>query len=245
MFYKILISSFAICFLSLNYGQDSTTIRTADLGIRFSTEEYNRVQVEFRKPFGNFYRWRLGASYGFNYYNPVPMVLNASDSLVTMRKKEVYGTHYDLRFGFERTVAYPWLSFHADLIFAYSIVTNSNWNYYYKPDSTSTWAAYSLNPYTQLTEEKSTATNGVIGGGAVLGISFNLPVTKNFILNFTGNYAGIMRTSVSQKETNDIYNEFEPSSASIFEIFPSAGLGLRFVFDPKEAAEPAPETGGN
>lgn len=210
--------------------------RHADLGIRLNSANYNRIQLEFRKPVGQKYYCRLGVSLGFQYDFPTRDIFDANDSVVTTRQNDVFGNHYDLRFGFERTVSYDWLTFHADLIFAYSSITNRRWSYYHILDSTGTSWDYSNTAPDGSADQTATAVNGVLGGGLALGLSFNFPVTENFILNFTGNYTGMYRVAVSQRESNDVYNEFDFAKTSAFEVYPSVGLGLRFIFagNPKE-----------
>ncbi|MBI3136266.1 MAG: hypothetical protein HYZ14_16445 [Bacteroidetes bacterium] len=212
--------------------------RHADLGIRLNSADYNRVQLEFRKPVGENYYSRFGLSIGFQYNYPRRDIFDANDTVVTTRQEDIFGNHYDFRFGFEREISYEWLTFHADLIFAYSSITNRRWNYYHILDSTGTsWDFSHESPY-GTTDETATAVNSVVGGGVALGLSFNFPVTENFILNFTGNYTGMMRYTVAQKETNDLFNEFEYTKSSLFEVYPSAGLGLRFIFTGKESEAP-------
>jgi hypothetical protein len=140
----------------------------------------------------------------------------------------------------ERKISYDWLTFHADAIFGFSAITNRNWNYYHVLDSAGTsWDMTQENPYGP-NESATVAVTSFISGGLALGLSFNFPVTNNLLLNFTGNYVGVVRFAVSQKETNDSYNEFEYSSYSVYEMYPSAGIGLRYVFKPKsEEALPA------
>lgn len=207
--------------------------RYADLGIRFNSADYNRIQLEFRKPVGENYFFRAGVSLGNEYQFPRRDVFAANDSVVTTRQKDLFGNHYDLRLGIERKISYDWLTFHADFIFGYSAITNRNSNYYHILDSAGTnWNMTQENPYGD-NEGITSALTSFISGGLALGLSFNFLVTDNFMLNFTGNYIGVMRFAVDQKEINDIYNEFAYSSYSVLEMYPSAGIGLRYVFKPK------------
>ena len=214
--------------------------RHADLGIRLNSADYNRIQLEFRKPMGEFYYWRMGVSMGFQYDYPRRDIFDANDTVVTTRQEDIFGNHYDLRFGFERMISYDWLTVHADLIAGYSTLTSRRWNYFHVLDSAGTqWNYTTENPYGVI-DETASAVNAVVSGGVALGLSFNFPVTENFILNFTGNYTGVMRYAVGQREHNDLYNEYEFSKTSIFELYPSAGLGLRFIFTGNSNEEDAP-----
>lgn len=214
--------------------------RVSDLGIRFSSAEFNRIIIEYRKPVGDNFRFRLGASMGFVYEYPVESIFDADDSLVIIRKKETFGNHYNLRVGFERKLTYDWLSVHADLIFGYSSITNRNRNYFYSPDSTGAWLFYDKNPFTLQDELTATSINSVLGGGVCAGLSFNFPVTESFILNFSGDYTAMMHFAVAQKETDDVYNEFELPTGSVINVFASASIGLRFVFNSATSAPVAP-----
>lgn len=214
--------------------------RRADIGIRFNTAEYSRIQLEFRKPVGEFSFLRLGLSLGNTSQYPRHDVFAANDSVVTIRQKDQFGNHYDLRFGLERRISYDWLTFHADLICAYSDITNRNWSYYHVLDSAGTnWNLTQQDPYGSTTSTTTTAVTSFISGGLALGLSFNFSVTENFMLSFTGNYTGMLRFAIAQNESNDLFDEFEYSSYSIYELYPSAGIGLRYVFTPK-AEEPVP-----
>jgi len=218
--------------------------RSADIGIRLNTAEYNRVQIEFRKPSGDFSYFRFGLSIGSSQSSPYTKLHDVTDSIVTMREYRNFGSYYDFRFGFERTLKYPWLSIHCDLIFNYAQISKQNWSYFYLKDSLGAWQGSDENPFSTLSDPTQTATavGNWLGGGAALGLSFNFPVSENLIINFTGNYTGVVRSMISQSEANDNLNEFEYTPQTLFEVYPSAGAGVRFVFDTKSIEEaPAPE----
>ncbi|MBK7131188.1 MAG: hypothetical protein IPM74_15440 [Crocinitomicaceae bacterium] len=228
-----------LCLSSVFVLSQEDTVRHGDVGLRFTTSEFNRIQVEFRFPAGTYSYLRLGTSMGFQYNYPGRDIFAANDSIVTTRQKDLYGNHYDLRFGFERQISYDWLCFHADAMVAYSSLTKRNWSYYHVLDSSGTdWKFEHTNPYSGVGQDSAMAVTSYIGAGVVLGLSFNFNITENFILNFTGNYAGVMRFGVSEKEQNDIYNEFDFAKSANFELFPTAGIGLRYVF--KSNTEPVP-----
>lgn len=226
MRYLLLIT--AGLFISI---QSSYSQRVSDLGIRFSSAEFNRIIIEYRKPVGENFRFRLGASMGYVYEYPIESIFDANDSLVVIRKKETFGNHYTLRTGFERKLTYDWLSLHADMIFGYSSITNRNRNYFYSPDTNGVWLFSDENPFTLQDELTATSINSVVGGGICAGLSFNFPVTESFILNFSGDYTALIHFAVAQKETDDVYNEFELSSGNVINVFASASIGLRFVFN--------------
>lgn len=213
----------------------------SDLGIRFNSADMNKIQLEFRKPVEQFSRLRFGLSMGLVYDYPYETIVEAHDSLVVMRKKESLGNHYDFRFGLERKLTYDWLSLHADLIFAYSSITYRNNNFFYSPDTFGVWQSYDNNPFTLADDPVATSVNSVLGGGISAGLSFNFPVTENFILNFTGNYNGILLFSVAHKETNDALDEFHDSSGYTGYVYINAGIGLRYVFNNSKSKEPKEE----
>lgn len=215
--------------------------RKADLGVRLNANQFNRVQIEFRDPVGENYYGRYGVSLGFQSAYPTRDIFDANDSVVTTRQEDIFGNHFDFRFGFERRVSYDWLSFHADIIGGYASITQRRWNYFHVLDSSGTdWDFTYDSPYTTV-DEMAIAVNSVVSGGLALGMSFNFAVTENFILNFTGNYTGMMRFAVSQKESNDLFNEFEFQESSTFDLYPSAGIGLRFILSsaPDEELPPS------
>lgn len=222
---KILALVLAVCTVS-GYAQ-----RTADLGIRLNNSDYNRIQFEFRKPVFEKSYLRIGASLGDHSWYPGTKVVKVEDSVVTMRQRDQRGNYYDLRFGFEKGVGYEWLSFHADAIAGYQINRRQNWSYYYVLDSTGTnWNSQYTHPSTGLDDATAIATTNYFNAGLALGLSFNFPVTENFILNFMGNYTGIMRFSISETESNDQYNEFNFTKTYAFDLYPNIGVGLRFMF---------------
>lgn len=205
----------------------------SDLGIRFNSADMNKIQLEFRKPVAQFSRLRFGLSMGLVYDYPYESIVEANDSLVVMRKKESLGNHYDFRFGLERKLTYDWLSLHADLIFAYSSITYRNNNFYHSPDTFGVWNSYDYNPFTQAEDPIATSVNSVLGGGLSAGLSFNFPLTESFILNFTGNYNGVILFGVAHKETNDVYDEFHDPTGYTGYVYINAGIGLRYVFNSK------------
>lgn len=219
-------------FLVVGFSWFSAAQRNSDLGIRFNTADYNRIQLELRKPVGENYYFRSGLSLGSDAQYPQRDIFAASDTIVTTRQKDFFGSHYDLRFGMERRISYEWLSLHADFVFAYSTITNRNWNYYHILDSTGTKYNYTQeNPFGD-DLPPTIAVTTFLSGGLALGMSFNFLVTDNFMISFTGNYTGMMRYAISQTETDDMFNEFEYSKYSVFELYPSAGIGMRYVFAP-------------
>lgn len=222
--------------VAILFYQTLSAQRFPDLGIRFSSANYNRIQIEFRTPVKEFSYLRFGLSQGQQPNSTRRDVLNASDSIVTIRQKDLYGAHYDFRFGFERNLSYDWLTFHVDGIFAYSRLINQNWNYYHVyNDSSMAFIQQVDSPFDTL-DYVSYANNSILGVGAALGLSFNFTVNENFMISFTGNYTGMYRWNISQQEINDVYNEFEFNPSSMFEVYPSVGVGLRYVFTIHDAA---------
>lgn len=213
--------------------------RYADLGIRFNTADVNRIQIEFRKPFGENYFFRASATLGHEYQYPSRSILFANDSVVGIRQHEFSGNHYDLRFGVERKLTYDWLSLHGDIVVGYSSINNTNWSYFYNLDSTGTsWNFTHEDSVLNQFPNTARAITSFINVGLSLGLSFNFNLSPNLLLSFSANYLGMYRYALSQKESNDIFNEFDFSNFSIFDLNAYAGIGLRYAFIPIEKTEP-------
>lgn len=213
--------------------------RNPDIGMRFNTNEYNRFQFEYRHPFAEQAYFRVGLTMGFQNRFPYSRIMSASDTLVTMREFNSYGRQYGLRFGIEKQIAFPFLSFHADLGVNYFSSTSRNASYYHFLDSSGVWNRINTYPGTNNDSSYTAMANDSwLGADLSIGLSFNFPVTENFIISFTGNYTGLLSTVVGHKETNDVYDEFFEGSGTNLELYMSAGIGFRYVFAPREAPAP-------
>ena len=232
-FQKILVFSF---FLLSSFGALSQA--RPDIGERFNSAEYNRIQLEFRKPMTEKYIMRFGLSQGqwsgFHYSN----VFSVNDSIVTFREKSGRGNYYDFRFGFERNLSWKNLSLHADIIVAYNKMDYHNWDSYSVKDSLDVWNHIENNSYpVEPLPNNTTSTEHLFGGGLAAGISYNIPLSTRFILNLNLNYTGLIRFNDSYQESDDWLNEFNETNATTFDFYTSAGVGLRYVFLKREKSE--------
>lgn len=213
--------------------------RYTDLGIRINSYNYNRIQLELRNPIGENYYFRTGVSIGTGNNYPYSLPFDANDSIISMRQYNQFSNAYDLRLGIERKLTYDWLSINADIVLGYASVTSSNLSYYYRVDSSGTdWNVVYQDSTANLFEDRTTAVTSFFNAGLTVGFAFNFSLTPNLILNFTGNYVGVFRYAIAQREENDFMNEFNFSNNTIFDLNVNAGIGIRYVFVPIDKTEP-------
>jgi len=204
-----------------------------DIGVRINSAEFNRIQLEFRKPISEKYTMRFGLSQGQSTGNYFSNISDANDSLVTFREKSKVGINFDFRFGFERNLSWKNFSLHGDLIVAYNKLDYHNWDSYTIKDSSNVWSQ--TPSYDPTHPNSARAVEHYIGGGLAAGISYNFPLSERFILNLNLNYTGLVRFNISHHETADNLNEFFDGNGTTFDLYTSAGVGIRYVFVKKEA----------
>lgn len=206
-----------------------------DLGVRLTTSDYSRFQLEFRKPLSEKYTFRIGSSLGLGNGYHYDVVSASNDSVVTMREKVQWGYYGDLRFGLERNLKWKNFSLHADLILGYRRIEHQNWNSFSMLDSNNVWTSLNYDPYNSGNplDVAAKSTEHYFGGGLCAGISYNIPLSNRFILNLNANYTGMVLFTVAYNETADLLNEFNDGSGTTFELYANAGIGLRYVFGKK------------
>jgi hypothetical protein len=202
--------------------------QSADLGVRVNTSDLNRLQLEFRKPLGEKYAFRLGATYGQLWYYPWTSVSDASDTMVTSRTKEQSSLAFDLRFGIERKLKWNYLSLHADLITGYYQYRRQSYDVYSVLDSNNNWSDPTFSGLQGMDHNLSSATDHFVSVGLAGGISVDYPFAKRLILNLNASYIMAARFQFSHQEYNDFSNEYPAGNSFIYELYPSAGIGLRY-----------------
>lgn len=231
---KILVFSFFLFCASKASSQ-----ARPDIGIKFNTAEYNRIQVEFRKPLGEKNLLRFGLSEGQWSGYQYNVLTSANDSLVTFREKTGRGQYYDFRFGFERNLWINYFSLNADLILAYSKLEYHHWDSYAFKDTFNVWneVDYFAYPSQSMFNNSANATEHLLGAGLAAGFSFNFPLADQFFLNFNLTYNALFRYKISHHETSDVLNEFQDGSGTTLDFYTSAGIGLRYIFPKKKEKE--------
>jgi hypothetical protein len=206
----------------------------ADIGVRVATSDLNRLQLEFRKPLGEKYTFRLGATYGTIAYYPWTSVSDANDSVVTTRIRQQNNSSYELRFGFERKLKWKYLSVHADLATGYFQAYKYSWNAYSVLDTNNNWSDPWFTPgYENLDSQFSFARDHFVTAGLVFGISADYPLNNRLVLNLNANYGAFTRFQVGHDEINDFADEYYDGNSMTYHLYPSAGIGLRYVFGQK------------
>jgi len=226
---KKLLLIFALQIVSLNL----LAQKNADIGFRFTTSDYNKLLLEFRKPINKNYSIRLGLSTGANSFYPRREIIAANDTIITTISNQ--SRYYDdFRFGFERKLPMNFFSVHADLILGYQRTYLHNENFYYVKDSLGVWQRESD---TAFSGNSSSAYKHYISTGLSIGMSFDYPLSKRFILCLNANYTGFLRFQFSETETNDFLNEFDSGNEILLNLYGTLGVGLRYVFGKKEKKE--------
>lgn len=215
----------------------SPLIAQSDIGIRFTTSDYNHAQLEFRKTLNEKFSLRLSTTVGAHqvseYWNPSAY----DDSVLTMRYSNEFRNYYDFRFGLNRNLKWNYFSVHADLAVGYSRAYLSRWNSYRLYDSIGGFTVppnYMTDTSQLYPSQNAQIFKHYISAGLSLGISFDYPLSDQFILSFSANYSPMFRFQFKQTEVQDDLNEFEPSNENLFHLYGSAGIGLRYVFEKRE-----------
>jgi len=66
--------------------------------------------------------------------------------------------------------------------------------------------------------------------GLSLGISFDYPLSDQFILSFNANYSPMFRFQYKHSEVQDDLNEFNPGNVVLFHLYGSAGYWSALCF---------------
>jgi hypothetical protein len=200
--------TFILCQVTLQAQQNT------ELGVRITQSPYNKIQLEFRKPFNDKYAMR-------------------SDSLITMRHHDGLENYYDLRFGINRILKNSPFSIHGDLILGYNRNYYRKWNYYLEADSMNTWDyKQHINSIGRPIDDASLtdAYDHFLSAGLSLGLTFDYPLGKRFVLSINLNHSFVTRFQFNHSERNDIYNEFYEGNSTLIEFYSTAGIGLRYKF---------------
>lgn len=228
----------------LGYGQDLPNERYKDLGVVFSTDQLNKFGLEFRNPFGESYRYKIGFTVGGrgNYF-PRESVYSASDTTVIMTRQTSRRNQFNLRLGLERDLKFGF-SLGLDLNLAYRSQFLQRQNIGYAINENGTWEyAEIVSPenYDYFTDQGHVHQQ-VIGEhdfaqvnyhflNTDLRLSLNLDVPISNHLMVHASLAGIFGTPIylNESDRNDPKNYYPETPPNIFNGSVMCNVGVRYA----------------
>jgi hypothetical protein len=230
---KLKLVLVAFLFINVNgMAQDSRV----DIGALISSSNQARLGIEFRKPLGEHYKFKLGATYGssYNYFGALANgeIISVNDSLIVERISESSYNQGGIRIGAERRFKTSMFSVGADLNINYRqrLRINYNRNTYLGEDGI--WSSQSF-PTSNFSPFEDPAASRITEHFIVpsFRVSFNMdvPLGKSFLLNLYA--AGSFGAPIYMGNTGliDPESEFIGSPPSIIDFDTQAGIGLRYL----------------
>lgn len=228
-------------FIGLLFVLPSIAQEKGDLGILISTSETARISLEYRKPIGEKYKFKIGltqGSTGLNNWGYDGQIVAISDSAVSERNFYKSGSQSGLRIGAERQFGNSMFSIGGDLILGYKN-ERSTYRYsvkYLQEDGS--WNQHSVSSYDPAIEGNlnSSITRHYLVAGARISINMDVPLGGGFLLNLSAAsnlgmpiYMGASNVS----DPNDFFLGTPPFSIDLTSTF---GIGVRYVFgsNPKD-----------
>jgi len=228
---NLLLTAFALLTIIPAFAQ-----RSSDLGVQISTNNMQRLSLQYRAPVGEQLFFRLGGSYGIDAYDywSNGEIISASDSSVTERNydnQEVFGS---LTAGFEHQSSSSLFSFYGDVIVTYGNDQSSYSNSTQVLRPNGVWE-YDFSDLGSASRQHAQVTRHFLRPGGQLGLAMNVPVGENFLLNL--HVAGSLQTSILLAETDKInpLNEFGSGNQSTIDFNSFVGIGLRYKLPTKKA----------
>ncbi|NOQ70586.1 MAG: hypothetical protein GQ574_01205 [Crocinitomix sp.] len=226
---KIIITLIGLLFLIPSNAQEK-----ADFGFAISTSQYNKFTLEYRKPFGEKYHFRLAAAYGeSNYYlwQQQGEIISVSDSIITKRNYLKNGFRTGLRFGVERQFGNSMFSVGTDLSLNYW-QSNSAYQYsstYLRDDGT--WSGNSLFPGFQPSDDpnNSRISRHYVVPGVRLSLNMNIPIGNSFILNLAGSGIFNVPLYMGATQVDDPLGLFNYIPQRWLDFNTNASIGLRYI----------------
>lgn len=234
--FPVIIISIIICgsISNISYCQ-----RSPDLGIMLSTNNLNRLILEYRKPFGEEHRFKIGASYGeSSNQDPWERIIAVNDSLFTERVTTNSIKAVNLRFGVERQIKASMFSFGADLLIGYRSTIRSRKNSYILLGNAGSWR----NPHPYLNPKgfdpkESQVRQHFIIPGLQWHLSMDLPLGVRNQLFLNIRYVAQLGIERHLKDTEILdplneYGDLETApTLTIFNAHSRFGIGLKYKID--------------
>lgn len=229
----ITVKKMSIALLFIFFGGNSFSQKKGDLGLILSTNKKTKINLEYRKPINEKYKWKIGFLYGneVNQFGYKRRIIRSSDTSVTYREYHSESNNFGLRLGIERRLKTSHFSVGADLNFRY-INTNhiNNENTFYVDSS----GYYSIPITTIFSPGKNPSASGrtrhFFEPGIRLSLNLDLPLGNRFLVHMSVNT--LMGVPIYMGESNvvDVNQKFplgSPPSTINFEY--TAAIGLRYI----------------
>jgi hypothetical protein len=229
------LKKFTATFISLLFLAPSFAQEKGDLGLIISTSRYNKLALEYRKPFAEKYHFRLAATYGEIgnpfWYNQ-GQIIHVSDSIVVARSFYKNGYQTGLRFGVERQLKNSMFSVGTDLSVDYrqSRSTYRSRISYLQDDGS--WEEGLPTTVFENFDDPSNSriTRHYLVAGARLSLNMNIPLGKSFLLNLAASGTYGLPIYMGATRIQDPLDDFIGTPPSITEFDTRFSIGLRYIF---------------
>lgn len=222
-------SLFSACFFVLitAYAQEK-----GDVGIIISSLDKSRLSLEYRKPIGEQYRFKLGALYGANrpFGGDYSRIFSATDSLVVMRYTQIEDYWAGLRIGVERKLKNPICSFGLDLNLIYNNATRQHYNSDFTPNADGEWsgaAAFNTIPFDESTLN-STITRHYLDPSLRISFNIDAPIGDRLLFNFSIAASVNQPIYMGATDVIDPLDDFIGTPSPIINLNSSINGGLRY-----------------
>lgn len=230
-----ILKKVAFTLIGLLFLVPSNAQEKGDLGLLISTSRYNKLALEYRKPFGEKYHFRLAATYGAigsNFWYNNGEIISVSDSIVVERNFYNNGYQTGLRFGAERQFGNSMFSIATDLSADYrqSRSVYRTGAAYLQEDGTWGPGPNSTLFYHFDDPSNSRITRHYLVAGARFSLNMNVPLGKSFLLNLAASGTFGLPIYMGATRVQDPLGDFIGTPPSIFEFNTHFGIGLRYIF---------------
>ncbi|MFT5819948.1 MAG: hypothetical protein ACI8ZM_001173 [Crocinitomix sp.] len=232
----IALKKTAITLMGLLFLVPSIAQEKGDIGLIISSSRYNKSALEYRKPFGEKYHFRIAATYGERgsyYWGTNNQIISVSDSIVLERNLYKNSYQTGLRFGAERQFGNSMFSIATDLSIDYrqsTSVYRTNAKYL---QGDGTWGSNSTSPtiYTPFDNPtNSRITRHYLSPGARISLNMNIPLGKAFLLNLSASGTFGLPIYMGATQVQDAEGNFIGTPPAIFNFDTHLGIGLRYIF---------------
>lgn len=207
-----------------------------DIGFIYNTFSLNRINLDYRKPIGEKYKFKIGAVIGTNSstFNEPKNIVFGSDSLITFQDNVFSANQFSLKIGAERKLGESMFSIGTDLLFSYR--DEKKWIYEYNylhNDSLNNWqlqTANNSNGYGFNNTTNSKVRRGYFVPQLQFYLSMDIPVVSNLYLNLFVGGVFSFPIFINESQKNDPFNDYPiPTNVNTFEMSNQAGIGLRYA----------------
>jgi len=204
-----------------------------DLGFMISSSDRSRIALEYRKPMKEQYHFRLGATYGSNFYNfpyTSTAIIKVNDSTLTQRYAQGQNLEAGLRIGLERRMSSTMFSFGLDLNINYRQQQRSldDVIYYHDTENENYDETTAFNSLSYFDASYAQITRHFIVPSLRGTFNMNVPLGPSFILTLSAAVDAGAPIYMGATNITDPDQNFIGSPSSIFDMTTNFGIGLRY-----------------